>query len=161
MSYAPYPQWSRFFYQSAFCNTASHIWQATCQRENRKYFLEKRHPNLCKTLETFDDYFGKESSCTNWPKNYFQNNAELNWTLLEEVYEYGKENLALVHIFIQRPYITVIKRDMAMTFTDYVANTGGLLGLCLGFSFISAIELFYWCCMCFRLFFKKRVHNFN
>ena len=72
MSYAAYPQWGRFFYQSAFCNTASHIWLATCQNENRKYFLEKRHPNLCKTLEPFDEYW--KSPCSHWPKNYFQNN---------------------------------------------------------------------------------------
>ena len=72
MSYAAYPQWGRFFYQSAFCNTASHIWFATCQNENRKYFLEKRHPNLCKTLELFDEYW--KSPCSHWPKNYFQTN---------------------------------------------------------------------------------------
>ena len=75
------------------------------------------------------------------------------------MYEYGKEDLALVHIFIQSPYVTLIKRDMAMTFTNYVATTGGLVGLCLGFSFISAIEVIYWCCVCFRLFFKKNANT--
>ena len=37
-----------------------------------------------------------------------------------------------------------------MTFTSYVANAGGLLGLCLGFSFISGIEIIFWLCCCFR-----------
>ena len=32
--------------------------------------------------------------------------------------------------------------------------TGGLLGLCLGFSFISGIEIIYWLC-CFCLGFTK------
>ena len=46
--------------------------------------------------------------------------------------------------------MTKIKRDVAMTFTSYVANAGGLLGLCLGFSFISGIEIIFWLCCCFR-----------
>ena len=37
-----------------------------------------------------------------------------------------------------------------MTFTSYVANAGGLLGLCLGFSFISGIEIIFWLCCCFK-----------
>ena len=61
---------------------------------------------------------------------------------------YGKENLSLLHIMIQSPYITKIRNDLAMTFTNYVANTGGILGLCLGFSFISCVEILYWCCCC-------------
>ena len=50
---------------------------------------------------------------------------------------------------VQSPYITKITRDVAMSFITFVANSGGLLGLCIGFSFISAVELLYWiCCIC-------------
>ena len=50
---------------------------------------------------------------------------------------------------VQSPYVTKIKRDVAMPFITFVANSGGLLGLCIGFSFISAVELLYWiCCIC-------------
>ena len=48
------------------------------------------------------------------------------------MHRYGRENLAMVNIFIQSPYVTKIRRDVAMTWTNYVANTGGLLGLCIG-----------------------------
>ena len=61
-----------------------------------------------------------------------------------------KTTLALIHVMIQSPYVTKIKRDVAMTFTSYVANTGGLLGLCLGFSFISLVEILFWVCCCLR-----------
>ena len=54
---------------------------------------------------------------------------------------------------IQSPYVTKIKRDVAMTFTSYVANTGGLLGLCLGFSFISLVEI---CTLLGLLLFETR-----
>ena len=72
------------------------------------------------------------------------------------MYEYGQHNLAHVHVMIQSPYITKIRRDVAMTFTNYVANAGGLIGLCIGFSFISGIEILFWLCRCcFEL--KKKV----
>ena len=58
MSYAPYPQLGNFFYQKTFCQLASHIWQTTCQKENREYFIRKNHPNLCQTLKNFTKYFG-------------------------------------------------------------------------------------------------------
>ena len=66
------------------------------------------------------------------------------------MHEYGKQNLAMVHVMIQSPYVTKIKRDVAMTLTTYIANAGGLLGLCIGCSFISAIEILFWVCCCCR-----------
>ena len=74
---------------------------------------------------------------------------------MNEMVEYGRENLALVQVIMQSPYVTKIKRDVAMTLTAYVANTGGLLGLCLGFSFISGVELIFWLCCCGREFKRK------
>ena len=90
--------------------------------------------------------------CIQWPQNYFEKYDEPNSTLVKELHEYGRQNLALVHVMIQSPYITKIKRDVAMTFTTYIANAGGLLGLCLGFSFISAIEILFWFCCCCKSF---------
>ena len=58
MSFAPYPQLGNFFYQKTFCHVASHIWQTTCQKENREYFMTKNQPNLCQTLKNFTEYFG-------------------------------------------------------------------------------------------------------
>ena len=42
-----------------------------------------------------------------------------------------------MHVMVQSPYVTVFKRDVAMSALTYIANTGGLLGLCLGFSIVS------------------------
>ena len=58
MSFAPYPQLGNFFYQKTFCYVASHIWQNTCQKENREYFLRKKQPVLCQILKNFTKYFG-------------------------------------------------------------------------------------------------------
>ena len=47
-----------FFYQKSFCHVASHIWQETCQYEDREYFLRKRQPILCQVLQYFAEFFG-------------------------------------------------------------------------------------------------------
>ena len=155
MSFALYPQEDNFIYQQRFCDVASHIWQVTCQDKNRSYFLDLQQPNLCQTLEYFEDYFNANSSCQKWPGNYFHAFNKPNETLVEEMVKYGRKNLAVVRVMIQSPYVTRVKRDVSMTFTTYVANSGGLLGLCVGFSFISGIELIFWFCCCCRVFKKK------
>ena len=155
MSFALYPQEDNFFHQARFCDVASHIWQVTCQDKNRKYFLDLQQPDLCQTLEYFEDYFDVNSTCQNWPHDFLHVSKKPNNTLLEEMVKYGRKNLAVVRVMIQSPYVTRIKRDVSMTFTTYVANSGGLLGLCVGFSFISGIELIFWFCCCCRIFKKK------
>ena len=111
---------------------------------------------------TLQEYFGKNGSetCRNWPDNYFAKNESPDQPLINEMFEYGNENLALVHILIQSPYVTKIKRDVAISLTNYVANAGGLMGLWLGFSFISILEIIYWCCSsCQR--YSAKVMNFD
>ena len=110
--------------------------------------MDKNQPNLCGILESFNEYFGNISSCKNWPYNYLSAKKHPDEKLVEEMYQYGKKNLAVVKIMMQSPYVTKIKRDLAMTLINYIANTGGLLGLFLGFSFISLLEIFYWCLHC-------------
>ena len=148
ISTATYPQHNIFFFQKTFCDVASLILQVSCKDGHRKHFLEKVQPKLCPILKKFKQYFENTTSCEKWPENYFEKYQEPNSKLVNELYRYGRENLAMIHVMIQSPYVTLIKRDVSMTFTSYVANTGGLLGLCLGFSFISAIEMIFWLCCC-------------
>ena len=144
ISSAPYPQRHVFFYQRSFCDVASHIWKNTCQDKNRKTLLGKLQPNLCSTLDDFTEYFGNITRCEDWPDNFFETHSEPNGVLLDELYQYGRDNLVQLNVVIQTPYVTKIKRDVSMTFTSFVANTGGLLGLFVGFSFISGIEMLFW-----------------
>ena len=155
ISFALYPQEGNFFHQKRFCLVGSHIWQVTCQNKNRKFFLDLQQPKLCQTLEYFDEYFNDNSTCDKWPTNFLETFKKPNGTLLEEMVEYGRKNLAVVKVMMQSPYVTKIKRDVSMTFTTYVANSGGLLGLCLGFSLISGVELIFWFFCCCRTFKEK------
>jgi hypothetical protein len=61
----------------------------------------------------------------------------------EELFVYAKNNLALVNVYIKDPVVTRIKRDQKIPLIGFVANTGGLLGLCMGFSLVSVAEIIY------------------
>jgi hypothetical protein len=54
----------------------------------------------------------------------------------EEIFRYAKSNMALVNVYIKDPVVTRIKRDQKIPIIGFVANTGGLLGLCMGFSLV-------------------------
>ena len=59
--------------------------------------------------------------------------------------EYARENLVMFNIFIKDPYAKRFQKDEKITKTSYIANSGGLLGLCMGFSLISGAEILYHC----------------
>ena len=56
---------------------------------------------------------------------------------------YAKRNVAVIKLFIRDPYYTNIKKDVAMSTISFLGNAGGLLGLCMGFSLVSAVEWVY------------------
>ena len=66
-----------------------------------------------------------------------------NKEIVDFIYDYAKDNIAVVKLFIKDPYYTSFKRDRSMTFLSFLGNAGGLVGLCMGFSLISAIEWIY------------------
>ena len=43
-----------------------------------------------------------------------------------------------------KTYKVTTCREARMTMINYISQVGGLMGLCLGFSFLSAVELVYW-----------------
>ena len=57
--------------------------------------------------------------------------------------KYATDNIAILKIFLKDPYYTNIIRDRQITFINFVGNTGGIVGLCLGLSFISIFEGIY------------------
>lgn len=150
MTTAKFPPNDNFVYKKYFCEVASHVLQMTCRDEFKAFLLNSKYPELCLVLEDHDSYFGNNTSCKHWPQVYLNENSHLNKTLIKELLAYGQDNLALVKIFFQSPYLTKIKRDVEMSLTDFIANTGGLLGLYLGFSIISLFELVFWLLTCFK-----------
>ncbi len=60
----------------------------------------------------------------------------------EVLYDYAKRNLLWLNVYVKDSFSTQIVRDEKMTRTSFVANVGGLLGLCMGFSLVSRGEFF-------------------
>ena len=61
--------------------------------------------------------------------------------------QYAKENIAKVYIYLREPFVKQIKREEKTTYATLIGTTGGLLGLFLGFSVISMVELLYMICL--------------
>ena len=59
-------------------------------------------------------------------------------------YNAYEKDIAMVNFYFDKSSILQYIRQERMTKVDYISQIGGLLGLFLGISFISGIELIYW-----------------
>lgn len=66
-----------------------------------------------------------------------------NHELSNFILKYARNNLALLNVLIKDPYYTLIKRDEQITLITFMANAGGLMGLCMGLGVVSIFEIFY------------------
>ena len=53
---------------------------------------------------------------------------------------YGEFNNVIIRIYLSSEF----ERLPKMTWLDFISGFGGLCGLCLGISFVSAAEIIYW-----------------
>ncbi|XP_059048648.1 pickpocket protein 28-like [Achroia grisella] len=58
--------------------------------------------------------------------------------------EYFAENMLVVHFYFDDDTFTRLTKGEIFGLTEFLSNTGGLLGLCMGFSVMSAVELLYY-----------------
>ena len=61
----------------------------------------------------------------------------------EEVQHYTKENVAMVTIYIREPFAEEILISEITTIFELMSDIGGLMGLFMGCSFVSAVEIIY------------------
>ncbi len=59
-------------------------------------------------------------------------------------YDAYSKDIAKVTFFFESSTVFQFTRDERMTFVGYISQLGGLLGLFMGFSFVSAAEIIYW-----------------
>ena len=57
--------------------------------------------------------------------------------------EYAKKNLAYVNVFIREPFAHKILISEKISRVSFISDVGGLLGLFMGFSFVSIAEIIY------------------
>ena len=64
--------------------------------------------------------------------------------LYKFVVTYTRDNIVKMKFFFRDPYYTSIAKDVTVTITSFIGNTGGLLGLCTGMSLVSVFEILYY-----------------
>ena len=70
---------------------------------------------------------------------------KVNTDLYKFIVIYASDNLSRIKIFFRDPYFTMLIKDEKIPLLTALGSAGGLLGLCIGFSFISFFEIFYFC----------------
>lgn len=109
----------------------------------KKNVLTNMYPEMCDRLT---DIFGIEAEKTaNLSCDAIRRELDLNRDIFDLLHKYAKENLLWLNVYVKDSFATRIIRDERMTRTSFVANVGGLLGLCMGFSLVSVAEIFYFC----------------
>ena len=61
----------------------------------------------------------------------------------DEIFKYAKENIAYITLFINEAFAEKIMISEKISRISFMSDVGGLLGLFMGFSFVSAVEILY------------------
>ena len=63
--------------------------------------------------------------------------------ILQDVLVYAQQNVAMVNIFLRDAFAEKILMDEKISKISFISDIGGLMGLFMGFSFVSAVEVLY------------------
>jgi hypothetical protein len=136
-----FPNKETFIYRQEFCFVLQKISKICTNPVQRPVFEKKIHwdPLGCKdvlemnnTFKVCDDNDRANASIAN-----------RNPRLVEFLFDYASKNLAVLNLFIRDPYYTSYLKTEQISHINFIGNAGGLLGLCMGLSFVSVFEVFY------------------
>ena len=79
-----------------------------------------------------------------WNKDKaFANNDDKADKFEEDVFKYAQNNIVTLTMFIREPFAEKIVTNEKISRISFMSDVGGLLGLFMGFSFVSAVEIIY------------------
>ncbi|CAH0696804.1 unnamed protein product [Spodoptera exigua] len=84
---------------------------------------------------------------------------QLARTLGNRTPEYFTENMLVVHFYFEENTFMRFTKGEIFGLTEFLSNTGGLLGLCMGFSMMSAVELLYYLTLRALCLMRRRPHT--
>jgi hypothetical protein len=146
-----FPNRETFIRREEFCLVLEKL-HRTCNSVKREILdRNEKYQHLCISIQailnmtiTGEDVVGCENNKWN-PRALGLDKKDPALKKLEDLlFVYAKHNLAVVNIYIKDPVVTRIQRDQKIPVISFVANTGGLLGLCMGFSLVSLFEVIYY-----------------
>ena len=144
-----------------FCNVVEKLLKS-CDNSWKRSGIDRNYPDLCLLLQSkFNEMtlapFNAENKkvCMDILSNFnileltkdFQqenvSSVSSQEPLLSGLFKYARENLAIVNIYIKPPVVTKILKDEKIPVIQFVANCGGILGLCMGCSLVTGFEVLY------------------
>ena len=60
-----------------------------------------------------------------------------------DIFDYTRNNVVSITVFIKDPFAEKILTSEKISPTSFMSDVGGLLGLFMGFSFVSGLEILY------------------
>ena len=150
VSSSTYPNYFTFQHRKDICYVFKKVYHI-CHVETmskRAQFLDFYEDVLQKFENhntTLCDVIYKAYHSENMCKNSHISNLDLkrNKRLVKFLFQYAKDNVAYVKVYMGDQFYTRIDMDQDITWLDFFNSVGGLLGLCLGLSLVSIFELFY------------------
>ncbi len=133
MTAAAYPNLESFRLGEDFCLVLGKL-RRSCQTDH-KITLDMKYPDLCEQITNTNNLTCEAVKCNSTTNDQEQ--------LHKAVAQYARDNLSVLDIYIKDPYVKLYLRREKITIISFIGNIGGLLGLFMGFSFISTIEIFY------------------
>ena len=61
----------------------------------------------------------------------------------DSLMQYSQDNLLQINVYISKPFATQYTTEIVTSHITMLSNMGGLLGLCMGFSVVSLLEIFH------------------
>jgi hypothetical protein len=62
-----------------------------------------------------------------------------------ETYDAFEKDIATVEIFFETPSVLLFNSEQRQTWISFLSSIGGILGLCIGISIVSFVEIFWFC----------------
>ncbi|XP_011690852.1 PREDICTED: pickpocket protein 28-like [Wasmannia auropunctata] len=66
------------------------------------------------------------------------------------LWDYNVTNEGILHVYFSKYGTVQLKQDVSVYWYEFMSNIGGICGVFIGFSFISVVELLYFCAIAFR-----------
>ena len=135
----------RFSKSKHFCKIFLRL-NSTCN-SNKERFFTGAYPNVCDDILQVNTLFDDEIICQEnqlWPsKKLHDLNATLADRLKKSIFKYAQENVMIVKVFMKDITVTSYTKDEKISTISFLANTGGLLGLCIGLSIVTFFEFIF------------------
>ena len=105
----------------------------------------KEEANLQKTSQNdLSKFFSFGSNIRKWTMEDASKEVFASTLQNEPDYNAYQHDIAMINFYFESPTCFEYQRYPSMTLIDFMAQVGGFLGACIGFSFISGIEIVYW-----------------